>query len=130
MTAIIFIVMFQFLSIGKQVHIILMSDATRNFPHIPMFKGKLSRMRAIEFVIRILVVCMLGKRVSGSAERKNYSTEAVSETTSCKQYHFYLIKGCLSLIGHFMVIYSVSLWRLCDAFFRQHHITKLSIKLR
>ena len=59
-----------------------------NFRSIPMFRGKCSRMRAIEFAIQILIVLLLCNRaVIAVVTEKNETIVAsfdVTETTSCK----------------------------------------------
>lgn len=82
-------------------------------------------MRAIGFVIRILIVLLSGKRASGNSQTEN-QTE-VLETTSCKQHFSVEAREVSLLTGLNYISYSESLWRVCVAFLWQYNIATLPI---
>ena len=89
-------VRFFFLSGDKQVSHYLVVLSAEEFGSIPAFHRKCSRMRAIELLIRILLVFMLNHCAASdqvfNKSDVSESTLAVTETTSCKQLIF-VIKG-------------------------------------
>lgn len=104
------------------------------FGSIPAFYGKCSRMRAIEFVIRILSVLMFSQRTASNQvinqSDVSESTSAVTETTSCKQNIF---RNERQFNHHFltlnMLLISASLWWFCHTFVWKYHVTQLPFQL-